>query len=722
MCAACTVLSVNARSFPEEEPAYSKMSPYTSFLLRQARMDAKDIPSSMLRSLRVMEDGKRFMPAIVEVADASGWDALEAAGCHIRSRLNNLGTVDIPLERVEGLSGLSSISYIEASRQLSLSMDSAIVKSNVTPVYAGEALSHPYTGKGVVVGVVDTGFDFTHPTLYDASGEEYRVKYIWNQRAAGTKGPLGYGEEYTMEEECLRARTDTTHGMHASHVVGIAAGSGYSTPYRGVAYESDIYIVGTTMYDGGIVDGVSQIFERAQVAGKPCVVNLSLGSTNGPHDGTDLFSRYLSDMTGPGRIVVVAMGNDQSDKLYVEKGVDRDTLSTFFQPKDTLSRISIWGDNPGQTFSVSVALYDAERGTVVDSSAFVSVDHKVPGDMDIVLGKKDTGMEYIVHFDAQFYPGNNKYNMFLNIEGAKREHEYLLLRVVSPEGGIKAWSGASPFESLGLGDRYAEGRGDHTIGEPATGANVIAVGSYDNRANFENVAGEVKYYKYQGKPGEISPFSSLGPTADGRIKPDVSAPGGMLISSFSSFYADGDMDSLVVKNNTSFRGKDYSWVCVSGTSMACPFVTGSIALWLQADPTLDPDDIKEIFYRTAVRDKKMEYPNTIWGNGKIDVYNGLLDVLGVTTSTEDLSEGLPAKEAVSVYTDGTPGMFHLRWAEAPGTFTVHVYDLVGRLVHGERVDRFAAVDYVVSMGSVPAGTYVVTIETGAGKASRKVAL
>ena len=156
--------------------------------------------------------------------------------------------------------------------------------------------------------------------------------------------------------------------------------------------------------------------------------------------------------------------------------------------------------------------------------------------------------------------------------------------------------------------------------------------------------------------------------------------------------------------------------------MACPFVTGSIALWLQADPTLDPDDIKEIFYRTAVRDKKMEYPNTIWGNGKIDVYNGLLDVLGVTTSTEDLSEGLPAKEAVSVYTDGTPGMFHLRWAEAPGTFTVHVYDLVGRLVHGERVDRFAAVDYVVSMGSVPAGTYVVTIETGAGKASRKVAL
>lgn len=722
LCVACTVLSVNARSFPEEKPEYSKMSPYTSILLREARKNAKDVSPSMLRSLRVMEDGKRLMPAIVEVADASGWDALEAAGCQIRTRLNNLGTVDIPLEQVEALSGLSSISYIEASRQLSLSMDSACVKSNAEPAYVGEGLSHPYTGKGVVVGVVDTGFDFTHPTLYDASGEEYRVKYIWNQRAAGATGALGYGEEYMTEEECLRARTDITSETHAAHVAGIAAGSGYSTPYRGVAYESDIYIVGTTMRDPDILDGVSRIFERAQVAGKPCVVNLSLGSTYGPHDGTDLQSRYLSAMTGPGRIIVAGMGNDQSKKLYVDKGFDRDTLSTFFQPMDSLSGIFIWGDNPGQTFSASVALYDAERGMVVDSSAFIPVDRKVPDGADIVLGRKDAGTGYHVYFGTQLYPGNNKYNMVLNIEGSKREHEYLLLRVVSPEGGIKAWSGASPFESLGLGDRYSEGRGDHTIGEPATGVDVIAVGSYDNRVNFENAAGEVKYYKLQGKPGEISLFSSLGPTADGRIKPDVVAPGGMLISSFNSFYTGGDMDSLIVKNNTSFRGKDYSWICMSGTSMACPFVTGSIALWLQADPTLAPDDIKDIFYRTAVRDKKMEYPNTIWGNGKIDVYNGLLDVLDIPTSTEDLSEGLPAKEAVSVYTDGTPGMFHLRWAEVPGTFTVHVYDMEGRPVHEERMDRFAAVDYTVFMGSAPAGIYVVTIETEAGMAKRKVAL
>ncbi len=160
---------------------------------------------------------------------------------------------------------------------------------------------------------------------------------------------------------------------------------------------------------------------------------------------------------------------------------------------------------------------------------------------------------------------------------------------------------------------------------------------------------------------------------------------------------------------------------MSGTSMACPFVTGSIALWLQANPALSPDDIKDVFSRTAVQDKPLSYPNKQWGWGKIDVYKGLLDILGIPTSTENVFEEAP-QEAVSVYASGTKGSFHVRWAEVPGSFSIHVYDASGRHLYGEKVDSPASVDYAVSLGNVQPGVYFIRIDTAEGTVERKIRL
>ena len=142
--------------------------------------------------------------------------------------------------------------------------------------------------------------------------------------------------------------------------------------------------------------------------------------------------------------------------------------------------------------------------------------------------------------------------------------------------------------------------------------------------------------------------------------------------------------------------------------MACPFVTGSIALWLQANPALSPDDIKDVFSRTSVQDKPLSYPNKQWGWGKIDVYKGLLDILGIPTSTENVFEEAP-QEAVSVYASGTKGSFHVRWAEVPGSFSIHVHDASGRHLYGEKVDSPASVDYAVSLGNVQPGVYFICV-------------
>lgn len=107
--------------------------------------------------------------------------------------------------------------------------------------------------------------------------------------------------------------------------------------------------------------------------------------------------------------------------------------------------------------------------------------------------------------------------------------------------------------------------------------------------------------------------------------------------------------------------------------------------------------------------------------GKIDVYKGLLDILGIPTSTENVFEEAP-QEAVSVYASGTKGSFHVRWAEVPSSFSIHVYDASGRHLYEKKVGLPASVDYAVSLGNVQPGVYFIRIDTAEGTVERKIRL
>ena len=139
-----------------QEPTYSKMSPYTRILLD--KLAKKDTANSLLRS-SISGD---YLSAFVKVATDEGWASLDSAGCRIRTRTGDIATVLIPLSAVESVSELGCIQYVSASQPMRASMDSARYYSDVADAYAGTKLPQPYTGKGVIVGVVDSGFDFTH--------------------------------------------------------------------------------------------------------------------------------------------------------------------------------------------------------------------------------------------------------------------------------------------------------------------------------------------------------------------------------------------------------------------------------------------------------------------------------------------------------------------------------------------------------------------------------
>ena len=700
-----------------QEPTYSKMSPYTRILLD--KLAKKDTANSLLRS-SISGD---YLSAFVKVATDEGWASLDSAGCRIRTRAGDIATVLIPLSAVESVSELGCIQYVSASQPMRASMDSARYYSDVADAYAGTKLPQPYTGKGVIVGVVDSGFDFTHPNFYDKEGKAYRIKQVWDQTSPYSKA------EYRTEEELLDAACsfDSDVNTHGTHVAGIAAGGGFDTPYQGVANESDMILVATTMQNSDIVDGVDYIFRESEKQGRPCVVNLSLGDGIGGHDGTNFMDIMLDRMVGPGKIITVAMGNSRDMPVYTELMSPSDTLHTFVGRSNTglsYGLVDIWADEPGEPFSVCLDLYDRESDEILNTTGFFALD-TMPKSSVFTSESVDGTLVYEAQMESELYVFNGRYRLFIQFnypEGTKNE-KIFLLHVATNNTPVRAWgnNGESLFTDLGKGYPYTVGTGDFTVGSPASAKNVIAVGAYATRICPVNVDGGTSYLAGNSL-GELTSFSSVGPTLDNRMKPDITAPGLWVASSYNSFYLEGETGEGAKASQarySTFNGHRYPWGYMSGTSMACPFVTGSIALWLQANPALSPDDIKDVFSRTAVQDKPLSYPNKQWGWGKIDVYKGLLDILGIPTSTENVFEEAP-QEAVSVYASGTKGSFHVRWAEVPGSFSIHVHDASGRHLYGEKVDSPASVDYAVSLGNVQPGVYFIRIDTAEGTVERKI--
>jgi hypothetical protein len=232
------------------------------------------------------------------------------------------------------------------------------------------------------------------------------------------------------------------------------------------------------------------------------------------------------------------------------------------------------------------------------------------------------------------------------------------------------------------GDKYPnlnDAELTHSILAPGSAPSVICVGSTAFRKSYLNFRKVTKVNDY-GENGYWSTYSSVGPTVDGRIKPDVLAPGTNIISSFSSYYYENDNHASGLTATVKFfehNGRQYLWTSDMGTSMATPVVAGAIALWLQACPTLTPEDVMEALAATSRQpDTTLPYPNNYYGYGVIDVYRGLLHILGLSAIT-NISQNQPTEVQVRPKADGTLQLT-LNGSERPDRLTI--YDLKGQTV------------------------------------------
>ncbi|MFN5886176.1 MAG: S8 family serine peptidase, partial [Bacteroidota bacterium] len=343
-------------------------------------------PSACTQKVLYKTAQQNYISTILKVQQPFNEQPLLKLGVSIGTRAGNVYTALIPEQVVQQVLQIEGIEYVQLDEPIFASLESARKAARVDSVHQAILLNMPYTGKGVVVGIIDAGFDYSHPTFYDTTGSVLRIKRVWEQRQTGNQ-PAGfnYGIELTDTVAMLAKGFDVNTFSHGTHVGGIAAGSGFGSTgnMRGVAYESELVFVGirpeksewTGMGMASIIDAVNYIFTYAQSVGKPAVANLSWGCSIGPNDGTSLFATALNNITGGGRIFVNSAGNNGDENIHLYKAFT--TTDTALYSIATLpvvnsqkrSWLDTWG-NAGKSFAVSLQLYNgAQRST--DSLVFL---------------------------------------------------------------------------------------------------------------------------------------------------------------------------------------------------------------------------------------------------------------------------------------------------------------------------------------------------------------
>ncbi len=556
-----------------------------------------------------------------------------AFGGFIGTIAGDIVTAHVPASSINFIAESPDVIYIDASTISETKIDVSRVETKVDQLHNGTGIQRPYKGNGVIVGVVDSGIDWKHQDFKNSGGS--RIKYLWDMSGSGSP-PSGYsyGTEYTKAQidatQCQEIDGDDGRG-HGTHVTGTAAGNGGAlSNYIGMAPESDIIFVkgyrnAPNFANTDVVDGCNYIFQKAQQLGKPSVINLSLGGQFSPHDGSSLYEQALSNLTGNGKIIVAAAGNDGGKTIhlsYTTTGSSyNDSYETYFDLYNNASSVAADMWYSGGNISVGLAAYDNTL-TLIGYTNAVAPGQKIEN-LAFTVGGTTYGY---VTIDATGVnnPNNGANEVVVVIDsqnGQVNINNVIWSLYTYGTGTFDAWAVGQGIFSTFAGQTWLKpGDNQKTIGTPGTSNKIVCVGSYVTKTQWVDVNGTTQYQSGNPVIGQISSFSSIGPTRDGRLKPDIVAPGEVIVAAYSSFLTQTPATDII------FGGKHQK---MEGTSMASPHVTGSVALLLEKNGNLNYDQVVAILKNSAKQDSYTgSSPNNIYGHGKLDAYNSFINTTG----------------------------------------------------------------------------------------------
>ncbi len=558
-----------------------------------------------------------------------GYAAVQALGIGVLGRAGNLASASVPLPRLAALARAPGVLSIQATRRLHAELDVSLPE-------VGADLGHDLynaRGAGAVLGIVDDGIDITHDDFRNADGST-RIKFLWNQTFnCGTPPPgFGYG--------CLYSETDINNVLllgvgsvsapdnlgHGTHVTGVAAGNGRQTgngqpagTYVGMAPEADIIHVKTLenlascgQCDAG--DALAFIDQKAAELGQPWVANMSFGTDHdSPHDGTDALEQVIDALTGsgiPGKVTVNSSGNDGGQAIHISGtvGLGSSNEHTFtidpYTPNpgsfDDVHIFTLWYEN-ADNLTVRIT---SPRGQFLQASTGSGFSATGTADGVILIndGTNAFGTRFFeMELDDQIPPPPRQGTWTLRVTGNN----------VTAGGHYDAWTW---FSDLGGGPTpgWDNPDLDKLVTVPGTSFDVTTVGAYVTRTNWIDVTGTPR--TFSGTLGSLAFFSSRGPSRDDRQKPEINAPGQVIVSSLAAA-ASASPDEIV---------EDGEHLVALGTSFAAPHVAGLYAQMLGLNPGLDAIQLRSLIQETARSDGFTGgVPNSGWGFGKMDAQAAL---------------------------------------------------------------------------------------------------
>jgi len=397
----------------------------------------------------------------------------------------------------------------------------------------------------------------------------------------------------------------------------------------------------------------------------------------GTMDGTSLVSQAIDTLSAQGVTFVTSGGNNGNDNFHIKKVFSSDSIRSRigFYPYSAHQFmwgqcISMWGQD-GNSFSSRVEVYNSSNVLVADSRYYHSNSDNGYHDSYLISGTDTIFYNYSID---SAHPNSNRPHQRLRVKNTNTALRVVLHSYAS-SGTVHYWNVVELSNGVGnwgldfynYGTDGVAGDNLYGLGEPACTKSAITVAAH--QAETVTVTGQVN-------PGSIASFSSRGPTYDERIKPDISAPGMNVISSINS-YTTG---SYTTAASTTFNGRTYDFAAFSGTSMSSPSTAGVVALLLEASPTLEPRQVKEILIATAREDSRTgtipSIGSTVWGHGKVTATAAIQMAL----LTVSLNENSPETIKITLFPNPNNGIFNLQFEKELQIERLFISDINGRII------------------------------------------
>ena len=642
-----------------------------------------------------MMNGVEMVDAFIDIDNPGIIPVLKSHGVIVNCEFDGFITAQIPVDRLEEISRLPGVGNVEISRLLELCTDSTLSVTRAGQVINGTEYGLPqaYDGTGVIIGVIDLGFDYRHLAFRCADDtSRTRIVRVYDE-ANNTGHPVMIGENQLAGSVFMGEQLDTmtydTNGSHGTHTTSIAAGM-HVNGYGGMAPNADIVLcpirgLDQLIPESRVVNAINYIYSYADSVGKPCVISMSVSTKQGPHDGSDKISMALAQLTGPGRIFVIAAGNDGNTSIYTRGPATREKPLNILLGQEAYGLYtdyayyykSLWLDawvrEAGVRAVCKFHILDKQTKRIVWQSDLISVYKKIDSSEFSEFYGPDPSVDsqgYLSaiistnsarKFELQFYAYNLKSKSYSTDQSGCIKSRYQIgVSIYAPSlyysthpdsCYVDSWMcmGSTTFycnviyqdEILENGDTitqaiqgfYANPANECAINTYAVHDSVISAGAYFGRTSHYSLNENSIISDPNATTGElywISGYQLHGKGPTGKHLPTVTAPGYYVVAAGSRYSYFQTVDwhpDLVMRTEGG-----YLWGVMSGTSMAAPTVAGIIAQWLQINPNLTPSQVKDVIAQTAIKDNYTQDPGyglRFGPNGKIDAMAGAQYILSM---------------------------------------------------------------------------------------------